>query len=234
MRMGMRRFTRLTNGFSKKVENLAHAVSLHYMHTTSPARTRPLREGRAADHPSDGRRRRAVPVERDTDRCAARLSTVGPALCRTVDAELPAFEQEVLSVVHAALSPHGGEAAAEVEVVWSAGMGGWFIEVTPRNVNAASVSVGCDGKELLLAFAHTRLELWDYKRGPSAIEQLSEFLPAIFSGAFEEAGFGSDRFARVNLPNGKTASVGAMHPPFPWALRRRKRYASYSDPPDPN
>jgi IS1 family transposase len=32
MRMGMRRFTRLTNGFSKKIENLAHAVSLHYMH----------------------------------------------------------------------------------------------------------------------------------------------------------------------------------------------------------
>ena len=32
MRMGMRRFTRLTNGFSKKVENLAHAVSLHYMY----------------------------------------------------------------------------------------------------------------------------------------------------------------------------------------------------------
>ncbi len=32
MRMGMRRFTRLTNGFSKKIENLAYAVSLHYMH----------------------------------------------------------------------------------------------------------------------------------------------------------------------------------------------------------
>jgi IS1 family transposase len=31
MRMGMRRFTRLTNGFSKKIENLAHAVSLHFM-----------------------------------------------------------------------------------------------------------------------------------------------------------------------------------------------------------
>ena len=32
MRMGMRRSTRLTNGFSKKVENLAHAVSLHFLH----------------------------------------------------------------------------------------------------------------------------------------------------------------------------------------------------------
>jgi len=32
MRMGMRRFTRLTNAFSKKVENLGHAVSLHFMH----------------------------------------------------------------------------------------------------------------------------------------------------------------------------------------------------------
>jgi hypothetical protein len=30
-RMSMRRFTRLTNAFSKKVENLAHNVSLHFM-----------------------------------------------------------------------------------------------------------------------------------------------------------------------------------------------------------
>jgi IS1 family transposase len=32
MRMNIRRFTRLTNGFSKKVDNLKHAVSLHYMY----------------------------------------------------------------------------------------------------------------------------------------------------------------------------------------------------------
>lgn len=32
MRMSMRRFTRLTNAFSKKVENLQHAVSLHFMY----------------------------------------------------------------------------------------------------------------------------------------------------------------------------------------------------------
>ncbi len=30
--MSMRRFTRLTNGFSKKVENLRAAVALHFAH----------------------------------------------------------------------------------------------------------------------------------------------------------------------------------------------------------
>jgi hypothetical protein len=32
MRMSMRRFTRLTNAFSKKLENLQAAVSLHFAH----------------------------------------------------------------------------------------------------------------------------------------------------------------------------------------------------------
>lgn len=32
MRMQIRRFTRLTNGFSKKIENHMHAVALHFMH----------------------------------------------------------------------------------------------------------------------------------------------------------------------------------------------------------
>jgi len=32
MRMSMRRFTRLTNAFSKKIENHAHSVSLHFMY----------------------------------------------------------------------------------------------------------------------------------------------------------------------------------------------------------
>ena len=32
MRMGMRRFTRLTNGFSKKLENHLHMLSLYFVH----------------------------------------------------------------------------------------------------------------------------------------------------------------------------------------------------------
>jgi hypothetical protein len=32
MRMAIRRFTRLTNAFSKKVENHAHSVTIHFIH----------------------------------------------------------------------------------------------------------------------------------------------------------------------------------------------------------
>lgn len=55
MRMGMRRFTRLTNAFSKKAENLAHAVSLHFMYYNFGRKhqtlgTSPAVEAGIADH----------------------------------------------------------------------------------------------------------------------------------------------------------------------------------------
>src|SRR6266550_4713517 len=59
MRMGMRRFTRLTNGFSKKAENHAAAISLHYMYVnfarphkslTNPYPRTPAMAAGIADH----------------------------------------------------------------------------------------------------------------------------------------------------------------------------------------
>jgi hypothetical protein len=55
MRMGMRRFTRLTNGFSKKVENHAYAIAIHYMHYNfcrvhQTLRVTPAMEAGIADH----------------------------------------------------------------------------------------------------------------------------------------------------------------------------------------
>jgi hypothetical protein len=47
MRMQMRRFTRLTNGFSKKVENLRAAVSLHFAHYNFVRQHKSLRITRA-------------------------------------------------------------------------------------------------------------------------------------------------------------------------------------------
>ena len=55
MRMGMRRFTRLTNAFSKKVENHLWAISLYYMHYNfcrihKTLRVTPAMEAGIADH----------------------------------------------------------------------------------------------------------------------------------------------------------------------------------------
>lgn len=55
MRMGMRRLNRLTNGFSKKIENLEHAVSLHFMHYNfarihKTLRVTPAMEAGISDH----------------------------------------------------------------------------------------------------------------------------------------------------------------------------------------
>ena len=55
MRMAMRRFTRLTNGFSKKIENHRHAVALHFMHYNfarvhQTLRVTPAMEAGVADH----------------------------------------------------------------------------------------------------------------------------------------------------------------------------------------
>ena len=55
MRMGIRRFTRLTNGFSKKIENSEHSVALHFMHYNfgrihETLRVTPAMEAGIADH----------------------------------------------------------------------------------------------------------------------------------------------------------------------------------------
>ena len=54
-RMCMRRFTRLTNGFSKKIENHAYAVAIHYMHYNfcrihKTLRVTPAMEAGISDH----------------------------------------------------------------------------------------------------------------------------------------------------------------------------------------
>lgn len=53
--MSMRRFTRLTNAFSKKIENLEHAVALHFMYYNfcrghQTLRVTPAMEAKVTNH----------------------------------------------------------------------------------------------------------------------------------------------------------------------------------------
>jgi hypothetical protein len=54
IRMGMRRITRLTNGFSKKMENRGHAMALYFMHynfcRVHKTRVTPAMEAGLTDH----------------------------------------------------------------------------------------------------------------------------------------------------------------------------------------
>jgi hypothetical protein len=55
MRIAVRQFTRLPNGFSKKAENHAYAVALHYMyynlaHIHKTLRVTPAMEAGVTDH----------------------------------------------------------------------------------------------------------------------------------------------------------------------------------------
>ena len=59
MRMGMRRFTRLTNGFSKKLENHMHMIAVHFLYynfarphksLSKPYPTTPAMAAGVADH----------------------------------------------------------------------------------------------------------------------------------------------------------------------------------------
>ncbi len=55
MRMGMRRFTRLTNGFSKKLENHAHQIAVYFFHYNfcrvhKTLRVTPAMEAGLTDH----------------------------------------------------------------------------------------------------------------------------------------------------------------------------------------
>jgi hypothetical protein len=113
MRMGMRRFTRLTNGFSMKVENLEHAVSPHFMHYNfarihQTLRVTPAMEAGISDPRLDAGRN-----------CRARLAERQRTLmCRSMADEechvndISSYEPAIRRSVETVVSRHDDDRAA--------------------------------------------------------------------------------------------------------------------------
>jgi IS1 family transposase len=87
MRMGMRRFTRLTNGCSKKLDNHMAAIAIHFMHLQlrAPAQdSERAAAGRAGDQSNtgDGSRNRRPRLDVAGNRRTSRLGVCGePSAC---------------------------------------------------------------------------------------------------------------------------------------------------------
>ncbi len=78
----------------------------------------------------------------------------------------------------------------------------------------------------MLGFGGTHVYMWDDEPDELA-KQVELLFSAVFSGHFVEAGPRKDAFAIVDTAAGPM-SVGRMHLPWPWRLRRTRRYAAYS------
>jgi hypothetical protein len=135
-----------------------------------------------------------------------------------------AYEDALRTAVHEAVAPYSG--AAAVDEGWSEGGAIWGMDITPSNSGAAAVFVTYHGGDTAgVGFGKTEVELWD--DDPLALaEYVRRFLEAAFAGRFVEAGIG-DAFARVTFADGTRASVGRVHLPWPWRLRRTRTYEPY-------
>jgi len=93
MRMSMRRFMRLTNAFSRKVENLEAAVALHFMYYNFARSTSAPRD------PSYGSGRRGPRLDAGGNHWIARLTTCAAflrqELARARSASLPAIRSQL-------------------------------------------------------------------------------------------------------------------------------------------
>lgn len=57
---------------------------------------------------------------------------------------------------------------------------------------------------------------------------LGPLINNVFAGRVEEIGRRSDSYVRIGTGRNDVTAFGAAHLPIPWALRRTRRFSSYS------
>lgn len=140
---------------------------------------------------------------------------------------MPIHLDGVLAAVEGALAPHGADAAT---VTVDRDVNGlWEVDVEPARPGAARLNVvggEADGDdEIVMTFGETHVYIWGT---PAEVaDWVGRYAEAVFAGRFEEAGWGSDKRARIELASGDVRTVGSVGLPVGWH-RTRRRYGSYS------
>lgn len=118
---------------------------------------------------------------------------------------------------------------AEVRHAWGEQAGMWFTEVDPRHAGAAPLSLSFDGQDLLnINVGPTWFEVFPFAGDDQSLSYLEGIVQAVMAGRVEESGASSTAFARIHTDDG-TVHVGRVHAPWPWKLRKVRRYQAYGD-----
>lgn len=115
-----------------------------------------------------------------------------------------------------------GDGLARISLDWNVGGQMWMTGVEPTREGAAPVLVGYDGG-LNITVAETWLEL----QWPEERHTLEALLRGVVTNGFEQAGWAMARIGRVETPDGRLDFGHVQFPPWPWRLRRVKRYLPY-------
>jgi hypothetical protein len=135
-------------------------------------------------------------------------SEMDRALLRSVSDEVAQLPEGVANLTHR----------------WSDGGGMWFVEVQPREPQAALLSVAFDGDDLLnFTVGNIWFEVFPINTTDEAIDYARKIARAVFRGHVEESGSTGHAYGRVVLEDGRVMSVGHAHVPWPWPLRPFKR-----------
>ena len=142
--------------------------------------------------------------------------------------EPPELVVRVEAVVGRLLAPVG-DREASISLTYADAAGMWFVDVTPGNSLAASISVGIanNDNDFLVGVPNAHWEIWAGDAQGPPLAELERQLEAIVLGRIETAGRGPDRPAVLRLTDGTTSRVGRARLPIPWRWRRRTSFDAY-------
>ena len=148
-------------------------------------------------------------------------------VCMTKRRPLASRDLAIRTLVQSALEPYG-PGSGTLEVAWGEDAGMWFVEVTPSQPDAASLSVAYDGYGAVsVVIGNSWFEMFPVDDG--MLHDLRQIVDATFAGRLEEVGSDYNGTVRIRVADGTTLTAGAWAPGSSESTRVRK-YEAYRLP----